>query len=155
MIFFVSAMKVFGGIFISIFILLIIFSGLMVYGINTITRGFMLPWLFLFGLIVIFQLIFGLWLLGGYYIYVSFKQAKFIFTDFFYFFQLDSVLDALVDWIWMAYNVRIFRVEKQKNKKIYFRPTVGSASTPCTKSSPICNRRILRSSTRKYFLHSI
>lgn len=64
-------MKVFGGIFITVLLLLILFSIAMVIGIKRILRGLMLPWLFLFALIVLFQLVFGLWLLGGYYIYVS------------------------------------------------------------------------------------
>lgn len=66
-----AAMKGVGGFFIFYLLLLIIFSILMVVGVNNTTRGLMLPWLISFALICTFQLVFGLWLLGGYYIYVS------------------------------------------------------------------------------------
>ncbi|KAL0275763.1 UNVERIFIED_CONTAM: hypothetical protein PYX00_003523 [Menopon gallinae] len=82
-----NSMQGVGGFFIFYLLLLIAFSILMVVGINRTTRGLMLPWLISFGLICAFQLVFGLWLLGGYYIY------------------LDSVFAAFVDWIWMAYNI--------------------------------------------------
>ncbi|XP_073959527.1 uncharacterized protein [Choristoneura fumiferana] len=82
-----GSMKVFGGIFIFIFILLIISSVCMVIGINIWMRGLILPWLGLMGLIILFQLIFGLWLIGGYYIY------------------LDATFAALVDFLFMAYNM--------------------------------------------------
>lgn len=65
------SMKGVGGFFIFYLLLLIAFSILMVVGINKTTRGLMLPWMICFGLICAFQLVFGLWLLGGYYIYVS------------------------------------------------------------------------------------
>lgn len=82
-----GSLQVFGSIFIFLLLLMIIFSILMVIGMDVWNRGMILPWLILMGLIITFQLVFGLWLLGGYYIY------------------LDSVFFALVDWLWMAYNV--------------------------------------------------
>ncbi|XP_063537705.1 uncharacterized protein LOC134747066 [Cydia strobilella] len=82
-----GSMKVFGGIFICILGLLIISSIWMVIGINIWMRGLILPWLIIMGLIICFQLTFGLWLIGGYYIY------------------LDATFAALVDFLFMAYNI--------------------------------------------------
>jgi hypothetical protein len=65
-------MQIWGGIFIFYFLLLIAVSVLLVYGIAKSNRGMMIPWLACMGIGILFQLIFGLWLLGGYYIYVSF-----------------------------------------------------------------------------------
>jgi hypothetical protein len=67
----VTAMQTWGGIFIFYFLLLIAVSILMVFGIARSTRGLMIPWLVCMGIVILFQLVFGLWLLGGYYIYVS------------------------------------------------------------------------------------
>lgn len=67
-----SAMQVVGGFFIFYMILLIISALLMVYGLREGVRGWLLPWLVVWFIVCLFQLIFGLWLLGGYYIYVSF-----------------------------------------------------------------------------------
>ncbi|XP_047034929.1 uncharacterized protein LOC124640976 [Helicoverpa zea] len=82
-----GSLQVFGAIFIIILTLLIVFSILMIVGVNIYMRGFILPWLLTMGLIIVFQLLFGLWLLGGYYIY------------------LDATFAALVDFLWMAYNL--------------------------------------------------
>ncbi|XP_059051990.1 uncharacterized protein LOC131846649 [Achroia grisella] len=82
-----ESLQVFGIIFIIIFVGLIVSSILMVIGINIWMRGMLLPWLIIMGFIISFQLIFGLWLLGGYYIY------------------LDATFAALLDFLWMAYNI--------------------------------------------------
>jgi hypothetical protein len=68
---FIAAMQTWGGIFIFYFVLLIAFSILLVFGIAKSNRGMMMPWLASMGIAILFQLVFGLWLLGGYYIYVS------------------------------------------------------------------------------------
>jgi hypothetical protein len=64
-------MQLWGGIFIFYFLVLITFSILMLFGMAEGTRGLMIPWLACMGIGILFQLVFGLWLLGGYYIYVS------------------------------------------------------------------------------------
>lgn len=66
-------MQTWGGIFIVYFLLLIAVSIVMLFGIANSTRGMMIPWLLFMGIGILFQLVFGLWLLGGYYIYVSFS----------------------------------------------------------------------------------
>ncbi|XP_018332293.1 uncharacterized protein LOC108741834 [Agrilus planipennis] len=81
------SMQIVGSFMLLYLILLIASSILLVIGINKMNRGMMIPWLILFSIAILFQLIFGLWLLGGYYIY------------------LESVLYTLVIWAWMSYNV--------------------------------------------------
>ncbi|CAG2058005.1 unnamed protein product [Timema podura] len=81
-----ATMQAVGGFFIFYLLVLIGLSVLLMFGISKMNRGMMLPWMICFGIVILFQLIFGLWLLGGYYIY------------------LQSVTAALVDWIWMSYN---------------------------------------------------
>nr|CAD7598373.1 unnamed protein product [Timema genevievae] len=81
-----NSMQAVGGFFIFYLLVLIGLSVLLMFGISKMNRGMMLPWMICFGIVILFQLIFGLWLLGGYYIY------------------LQSVTAALVDWIWMSYN---------------------------------------------------
>lgn len=66
-----SAMQVIGGLLIVFFIQMIVSAILLIVGINKFIRGLMVPWLLSFGIAILFQLVFGLWLLGGYYIYVS------------------------------------------------------------------------------------
>lgn len=64
-------MPIIGSLLILYFIALIVSAVLMVMGINKLIRGLMVPWMSGFGIAIAFQLVFGLWLLGGYYIYVS------------------------------------------------------------------------------------
>lgn len=104
------AMQIGGGFIIFYLILLIISSGLMIHGLKEGIRGWLLPWLILWFIICLFQLVFGLWLVGGYYIYVS--LVCFINFVFYRFInnllpclQLEATFAALCIWLWMSYNV--------------------------------------------------
>jgi hypothetical protein len=63
-------MQLYGGLEIVFFLLMIAFSYLMVRGIKINNRGMMLPWLFGMAFLIFLQILFGIWLLYGYYIYV-------------------------------------------------------------------------------------
>jgi len=81
------------GVFIVLFfIFFIISSVILVFGIKSDIRGFMLPWMVGMGLVILFQATFGTWLIFGYYIY------------------LEMIFAALVNWAWMAYNIYCFMV---------------------------------------------
>ncbi|XP_066587789.1 uncharacterized protein [Prorops nasuta] len=88
------AMPVIGRFFIIYFSWLIAASLLMVYGIKRGIRGWLLPWMTMWFIVCLFQLVFGLWLVGGYYIY------------------LDATFAALCNWLWMAYNIYCLMVVK-------------------------------------------
>ncbi|KAG8227959.1 hypothetical protein J437_LFUL007510 [Ladona fulva] len=90
-----------GGFLIFYFLLLICFAALLVYGVNKCIRGYLIPWLISFGIVILFQLVFGLWLIGGYYIY------------------LQSVLVALIDWLWMSYNIYCWLVVYSEYQFLY------------------------------------
>ncbi|CAH1985378.1 unnamed protein product [Acanthoscelides obtectus] len=94
------SMQAIGGLLIVYFLQMIGSSLLLCMGINKLIRGLMVPWMVSFGVAILFQLIFGLWLLGGYYIY------------------LDAVLYTLVIWSWMAYNVYCWLVVHSQYKII-------------------------------------
>lgn len=80
------SMQVVGILMIIYLVLLIVSASFMIVGVTAGIRGFLLPWLILWFIVCLFQLIFGLWLLGGYYIY------------------LDSVIATLCNWLWMSHN---------------------------------------------------
>lgn len=71
-----NSMIVYGVLWILYFIILIVASYFIYYAIKISTRGWLLPWLIIFGFGIFFQLLFGIWLLYGYYIYVSFPQLN-------------------------------------------------------------------------------
>jgi len=81
-----DTMQLWGSVFIIFDVAFIVSSFLMLWGIHTLLRGLILPWLICMATTILFQLIFSLWLLYGYYIYLA------------------VVLPAILNWIWMAYN---------------------------------------------------
>ncbi|KAH0956610.1 hypothetical protein HN011_005369 [Eciton burchellii] len=87
-----DSMQVVGGVLIVYLLLLIVSALLMVHGVREGVRGWLLPWLVGWFIVCAFQLVFGLWLLGGYYIY------------------LDSVFATLCNWLWMSYHIYFWLV---------------------------------------------
>lgn len=71
-----DSMQFWGGIYVFFFLLLIVSSYLIYFGIKIRTRGWLLPWLIQMGMIIIFQLLWGVWQLYGYYIYVSGSRRR-------------------------------------------------------------------------------
>jgi len=97
-----------GGFVILYFIVLFLLSIGLVVGVRTEVRGFMLPWVYTMYIAILFQAMFGLWLVFGYYIY------------------LETVFVALCDWTWMAFNMYCILVVKShlRNVKFYQSPDI-------------------------------
>ena len=141
------AMQIGGGFIIFYLILLIISSGLMIHGLKEGIRGWLLPWLILWFIVCLFQLVFGLWLVGGYYIYVSFVcSVNFVFYRFMndillLCLQLEATFAAMCLWLWMSYNVSTkqyllmysFIIFTLYLSNCFFRYIVGQSYYQCTK----------------------
>lgn len=66
-----DTMLIWGAFYVIYLFIFIASSYLVRVAIKIQTRGWLLPWLIQMGLIIIFQLLWGIWQLYGYYIYVS------------------------------------------------------------------------------------
>jgi hypothetical protein len=89
------------GIFVIIyFILLVIMSVLLLHGIWSSIRGFMLPWVYFMYIVILFQAMFGLWLIFGYYIY------------------LEMIFAALCDGLWMCLHIYCVSVVKSHYRNL-------------------------------------
>ena len=91
-----------GAFVIAYFLLLAIFSGLMGFGVRTDIRGLMLPWMVVMWIIVFFQIMFGLWLVFGYYIY------------------LEVIFVAVCNWGWMAFNIYCIYVVRSHYRNVKY-----------------------------------
>ena len=85
---------------IIMFTLLIVWSGMLMWGIKHDVRGLMLPWLVHVTVLLTGQLMFGLWLIFGYYIY------------------LEGVFASLVNLAWWAYNVYCWWVVRNHYRNV-------------------------------------
>lgn len=89
-----------GGFCVIYFIVLLGASVVLCYGVSRDVRGFMLPWMILMVVAIVFQAMFGLWLVFGYYIY------------------LEVIMAALCDWIWMTFNIYCFFVVRSNYRNV-------------------------------------
>ncbi|XP_039300294.1 uncharacterized protein LOC120355712 [Nilaparvata lugens] len=96
-----GSMQFYGWVFILYFLMLIAFSVMLVLGIRRTHRGLMLPWMIAMAVAVGFQFLFSLWLCYGYYIYIS------------------ILVPALMNWIWMSYNIYCWLCVYSQYKIIY------------------------------------
>ena len=75
-----------GGFTIFFLLVLMVLGVLMLLGVRSDIRGIIMPWIYAMYVVILFQAMFGLWLLFGYYIY------------------LELVFSALCDFTWMGFN---------------------------------------------------
>jgi len=76
-----------GGFAIFYFIVFMVMGVLLMLGARHNIRALIMPWIYGMYVIILFQTMFGLWLIFGYYIY------------------LELVFAALCNWAWMAFNI--------------------------------------------------
>ena len=85
-----------------------ILSVVLIHGVRHEVRGFMMPWIYAMYIVILFQIMFGLWMIFGYYIY------------------LQMVFSALCNWTWMAFNIYCILVVKShlRNVRFYQSPEI-------------------------------
>jgi len=89
-----------GGFTIFFLLVLMVLSVLMLLGVRNDIRGIIMPWIYAMYVVILFQAMFGLWLLFGYYIY------------------LELVFSALCDFTWMGFNYYCVLVVKSQLRNL-------------------------------------
>ena len=87
---------------------MIILSILLIFGVKRDIRGLMLPWVYASYVAILFQAMYGLWMVFGYYIY------------------LEMVFSALCNFTWMGLNIYCIMVVKShvRNVKLFQSPDI-------------------------------
>ena len=94
-----------GGFTVLFFIILLLASIFLCFGVMRDVRGLLLPWMVLMWVAIVFQGLFGLWLVFGYYIY------------------LEVIMAAVIDWIWMTFNIYVFYVVRSHYRNLKHKQT--------------------------------
>lgn len=89
-----------GGFTIIYLLLLLVASICLSLAVRRDVRGLMLPWMYLMWVAIVFQGMFGLWLIFGYYIY------------------LEVIMAALCDFVWMTFNIYCFFVVRSHYRNV-------------------------------------
>ena len=90
------------GFVIGYFVLLALLSAMLGFAVRTDIRGLMLPWMAMMWVVVFFQVVFGLWLVFGYYIY------------------LETVFVAVCDWVWASLNLYCIYVVRSHYRNVKY-----------------------------------
>ena len=96
------------GFVILYFFVMIICSTILIFGVRRDIRGLMLPWVYTSYIAILFQAMYGLWMIFGYYIY------------------LEMVFAALCNFTWMGLNIYCIMVVKShiRNVKLFQSPDI-------------------------------
>jgi hypothetical protein len=114
-----DTMQFWGGLYVFYFFVLIGSSYLVYYGIKIQTRGWLLPWLIQVGIIILFQFLWGIWQLYGYYIYVNCLKILWISK------QLLKLCLVLVDTnILLPHQLALDGLQCEENLESLFRLTI-------------------------------
>lgn len=150
------AMQSVGAIAILFCLAFIICSFMLVQGVRKEYRGLFFPWMICMTLVVLFQAVYGLWIIIGYYI-VSFLKIWFnqinLLIRLLFNRQLWNVFVSIVNWIWMAANVSFmicYQTVWRWNLIPFFSRCISfCAFGASTKSWQSCKPDTLSCSTRK------